>query len=228
MTLGSILRFGLAGYCFVVSGVCANSLTDGLIAHYPMNEYGENVQDLSGNDRAAYAEYIEIVDGLGGSVFAFDGEKSIISLPEDPAFEITGDYSVSFWVRVEAGSAYIGRIFAQPDFSITSFKGNLRVTVSNPEIPRTGYGDIMGPEINDGEWHHVVLTYAANGEAVLFLDTEEVERGVFAYKPAVSTPTKIGSFGRNFFKGELTDLRVYSRVLDGADVVALRDSKAGH
>lgn len=215
----------LAGFWLSASGVFANRLADGLIAHYPMTEPGDNVQDVSGNDRNAYAEFVEIADGLGGNVFAFDGKKSVIFLPEDPAFEITGDYSVSFWMRVDPGSTYVGRMYSQPDFAITSFKGSLRVTVSNPEIPGTGYGDIMGPEINSGEWHHVVFTFAADGEAVLFLDGDEVERGTFAYKPAVSTPTQVGAFGRTFYQGALSDLRVYSRVLDGADVADIRDLK---
>lgn len=228
MTIKSAVRFAVIGCWFVASGLFANTLAEGIIAHYPMNEISEGgiVQDVSGNDRAAQGDHIALVDGLGGKVFAFDGVSSVLHMPEDQAFDVTGDYSVSFWMRVESGSEGVGPIYAQPDFAIKSFKGSIRVTFSGPDYQPHGYGDLMGPEINDGEWHHVVLSYMAEtGETVLFLDTVEVERVTFAHKPVVTYPTTVGKVGRSFFQGELSDLRIYSRSLDTLDVMDLNELK---
>lgn len=228
MTIASTLRFAAVGCWFSASAVFANTLTDGLIAHYPMNEISGDglVEDVSGNDRTAFGEQIEVVDGLNGKVFAFDGVQSVILMPEDQAFDVTGDYSVSFWMRVESGMEGIGPIYGQPDFSITNFKGTLRITFRSPEYVPTGFGDLMGPAVNDGEWHHVVLTYSAEtGETVLFMDTVEVARVTFAHQPVVTFPTIVGKYARAFYQGEMSDLRVYSRPLDPMEVMELNEAK---
>ena len=205
----------------------AASLTDGLIAHYPMNQLdGDTLRDASGKERDAFVEHVECVPGRGGHVFAFDGKLSKISLPEDSAFEVTGDYGISFWMRVPVDSAIGGPIYAQPSFKITDFRGTLRITFQNPAYPGTGYGDLMGPKMNDGEWHHIVFSYKGDGgEADLFIDGQDLGRRKFAHKPEVSTPTTVGFAGRFHFTGELSDLRVYSRTLDLEDAAALFNAK---
>jgi hypothetical protein len=207
----------------------ANPLNEGLIAHYPMNDLdGDMIKDVGPNARSAMVENVDLVDGRGGRVLAFDGQKSKVFLPDDQEFEITGDSSVSFWIRVEAGDEHVGPIYAQPGFTIANFKGSLRVTVRHPEYPNTGYADLMGPHINDGEWHHVVFSYTGStGDAVLFLDGQEVGSRQFPHKPEVSSPTTVGFSGRSFLKGELSDLRVYSKALGVDAVAALNVAKPG-
>jgi hypothetical protein len=205
----------------------AGPLTEGLIAHYPMNDLqGDMVKDVSPQGRDAMANVVEVVEGRGGRVFAFDGQKSEMFLPDEREFEITGDYGVSFWIRGEAGDVVGGPIYSQPGFTIANFKGNVRVTVRHPEYPNTGYADLMGPSINDGEWHHVVFSYTCStGDAVLFLDGQEAGSRLFPHKPEVSAPTTVGFAGRSHLKGELSDLRVYSRALGVDDVAALNSVK---
>jgi len=212
---------------FAVSNVSAASLKDGLTAHWPLNEIrGEKIKDVSGHGHDATGDQVKIVAGRDGKVMAFDGLKSTVYVPEDPVFEMTGDYGVSFWMRVDAGSEKGGPIYAQPGFSIADFKGSLRITFRHPEYPNTGYADLFGPKTNDGDWHHVVFSYSgADGGTVLFLDGQEVKRSVFAHKPEVSAPTTVGFSGRVHFSGDLSDLRVYSRQLDLLDAAALLNAK---
>lgn len=225
------LRLTLAlvalGLLLPLGGVQADPLKNGLTAHWQLNKVlGDRIEDVSGNGRDAFGDYVEIVEGRGGRVMRFDGEKSSVHVPDDAVFEITGDYGVSFWIRVEANSEKDGPIYAQPGFGISNFRGGLRITFRNPEYPNTGYSDLFGPKINDGEWHHIVFSYMADsGEVGLFLDAQEAERRVFAHKPEVGIPTTIGFAGRLHFEGELSDLRVYARSLDLVDVSALMDAK---
>jgi hypothetical protein len=197
-----------------------------LVAQWGLNRLdGDIVPDLGPNGLNAIAESVALVDGRGGKVMAFDGVQSKIQLPDEKAFEVKGDYSVSFCVRVPVDSEKIGPIYTQPSFNIYFFKGNLRVTLMNPAYGTTGQGDLMGPKINDGEWHHVVFSYTGNtGEAFLFLDGQLVETVTFTHPPEVSFPTTVGASGRGRFEGELSDLRVYSRVLDQVDATALGDA----
>lgn len=205
----------------------ADSLAEGLVARWPLNKLaGEKVKDLGPKGHDAMAEEVKLVEGRGGRVMAFDGVKSGILLPDEPDFEIKGDYGVSFWVRVDPGTEKDGPIFAQPDFSISNFKGGIRVTFRHPEYPKTGYADKMGPKINDGAWHHVVFSYKGKtGAGELFVDAQEAGTGTFPHKPEVGGPTTVGKFGRFHFQGELSDLRVYSRTLDLGDVADLNNAK---
>lgn len=214
-------------FVLVVTNLSAASLKDGLTAHWPLNDLrGEHIKDVSGHGRDATGSEVLIVDGRGGKVMAFNGLNSEFYVPDEAVFEVTGDYGVSFWMRVDADSEKDGPIYAQPSFGIANFRGALRVTFRNPEYPGTGYADLFGPKINDGEWHHVVLSYRAeDGETVLFLDAQEVKRRVFAHKPEVSAPTTVGFAGRSYFAGDLSDLRVYARPLDLVDVAALFNAK---
>jgi hypothetical protein len=224
----SILRVVIV-FCGLFSALQATPIQEDLVAHYPMNEMsGDRIQDASKNKRDAVGEFINVVDGARGKVFSFDGKASKMFLPDDPAFEVKGNYSVAFWVRLEPGEQKGGRIYAQPSFAITNFRGTLRATLSHPEYGRTGYADLMGPAINDGKWHHVVVSYQADkGNLSLFVDgVLEKSNGSFIHKPEKSAPTTVGFFGRSFFNGELSDLRVYSRPLDVVDATGLYQSTA--
>lgn len=220
-------RLALCLFVLSVQVASAGSLTEGLVGHWALDEIqGDRIKDLSGKGYDATGANVEVVDGRGGKVFAFDGKFSEVFLPDEPVFEVTGDYSVSFWVRVPAESWKGGAIYAQPGFVIADFRGSLRITFRHSEYPNTGYADMMGPRINDGEWHHVVLSYEAKtGETLLFLDAQEVAKREFPHKPEVSMPTTVGFAGRGHFEGELSDLRVYTRPLGYSDVSALNSAK---
>jgi hypothetical protein len=160
------MNAGLSITALAPGALCEN-LNDGLVAHS-----------------------VEVVDGRGSRVAAFDGVGSSISLPGDEALEMTGDYGVSFWVRVNQGCEKNAPILAQPDFVIAMFKGTLRVKVANTAYEKTGRRDIMGPSVNDWKWHHAGFT-------------------------------RSGASERFRFKGELSDLGIYSKVLNPAEVAAL-------
>lgn len=211
----------------VASPLHADNLKDGLVAHWPLNQIdGDKFKDLSGNGRDATGDGVEIVDGRGGSVAAFNGSTSVVYVPDEEVFEVRGDYSVSFWIRIPVDAERDGPIYAQPGFVIANFRGTLRITLRNPAYPNTGYADLMGPKINDGEWHQVVFSYMPDAaEGVLFLDAQEAGRGRFPHKPEVSAPTTVGFIGRAHLQGELSDLRVYSRALDIVDAAALHEAK---
>jgi hypothetical protein len=222
--------FAYLAVCWLLAGATssfADTLQTGLEGHWPLDRLeGDNTPDISKHKRDAAAVSVNLTPGRDGSVMAFNGKQSMLFLPDEPAFEVTGGYSVSFWVRVPVEGGSDAPIFAQPGFSISTFRGTLRVTIRNPEYPKTGYSDLMGPQINDDTWHHVVFTYSPDsGEGLLYIDSQEALSRPFLHKPEVSAPTTIGGFGRFFFTGELSDLRIYSRVLEYAEVDQLRNTK---
>lgn len=80
--------------------------------------------------------------------------------------------------------------------------------------------------INDGQWHHVVMTRdAASGAQSMYIDgvkTSSVGRtGALGLKNRFQVLGQIQGNG-DFFRGTLADVRVFGRVLGDNDVAALR------
>jgi len=80
--------------------------------------------------------------------------------------------------------------------------------------------------LNDGQWHHVVMTRdAASGAQAMYVDgvkTSSTGRtGALGLKNRFQTLGQIQS-NSDFFRGTLADVRVFGRVLSDGDVAALR------
>lgn len=227
MRLAKLIHPSLAALLVLVApALAADPLTNGLVAYWPLNKLqGDTVKDVGPKGYDAMAEELKLVEGRGAKVAAFDGLKSGMIAPNEPEFDITGDYSVSFWIRVDPDVAKDGPIVAQPGFSISNFKGTIRVTFRSSKYPSTGYADLMGPTIKDGAWHHVVFSYDSTaGIGQLFVDVNDAGTGKFPHLPEEKDTTTIGWHGRFRFQGELSDLRIYARYLDERDVAKLNNA----
>ncbi len=202
----------------------ADSETD-LVARWPMNDAGSRkMSDVGPHKLIGITEEVESHEGRGGKVFRFDGAKSKVELPQNSLLEFKGSFGISFWIRVDAGTD--GPILANPNFSIRVFRGIIRVTFRNTSYPTTGYADLMGPQVDNGEWHHVVFSYNADtGESFLYLDGQQEARQKFAYPPEAADPTTVGFYSRFYLKGELSDLQIYARPLDLDGAVRLMEMK---
>jgi cytochrome c peroxidase len=102
--------------------------------------------------------------------------------------------------------------------------GRLNLSVGDVN---TGNPGTKSPNpVNDGNWHHVVLTRdAASGAQAMYIDG--VKTGTTGRTGALGLRNKFQLLGQiqgnaDYFKGTLADVRVYHRVLGDTDVAALR------
>lgn len=205
---------------------------EGLVAHWPMNNDSSSIKDVSGNDHHAKGENLKEREGRGVRVLYFDGAKSRITVPDKPEFRPEGSFAMSFWVRPDAGDDLNYVIYNVPTaMSVSIFHSKLRVTFRNESYPNTGYADLMGgPLLNDGEWHHVVVSYdVKKGVIEGFVDGKEAANNKLPFPPVSlePAPVTIGVAGRNFYKGEMSDFRLYNRELDLKDARALFKTPPG-
>lgn len=224
------MRLLAAGFVFLaLASAEAASLKDGLIAHWPMNGVdGDVITDVSGNGRNAFAEWVEAREGRGQQVVFFDGKRSKILLPEDPAFEFPGGFGISFWVRLEKGGTHPGPIFARESLAVVASPSGIRFNLlcGGGEKP-AAFSMIAEKVMNDGEWHHVVVTYNQDArDATIYVDGQDVIYRKVDAPPIPSRPTILGARKSQRFLGELSDMRVYARALTAEDVEALRTAKA--
>ena len=165
-----------------------------LIAHWPMDSFTpgvgaspwpdtEGVQmDASGqgNDMSLRSIsdnstplIIDDVNALGGKAFQLDGDNDMLSVPDrmitahqsmtiEMRFRTTAD-GILFGNQNESGSAYTPVIYIGSD-------GKLR----GQQWTGTSAHIMTHPTpVNDGQWHHVALTYNdTSQEHVLYLDGE--------------------------------------------------------
>jgi hypothetical protein len=218
-----------------------DSLSVGLLAHYPFN--GDS-KDYSGNNRdsTAYNDY-HYVDGIsnegihlvGSGGTGLNGGHVIlpfIALNEFPAF------TLSIWVNYE-GSTYVhGDSFIEFGARTDPSGGGKIVSISYENIANTlgfGVGDrddsagVSLPFPSDfiGNWYHLVLR-ADNGTLSAFVNGQLVGTDYYQQLGTMSPVAGIGchwfnSGGTesNRFIGTIDEVRIYSRALTDAEVKTL-------
>ena len=185
-----------------VSVTAHAAITDQLVLHLPLDA---SLGDTSGrgNDGAPVGTITYGAGQIGSGAVNLSFTKSgtnfnIVSLgaPADFNFGTSVDFSVSFWVKFKdwvfdppfignkdwLSGQYQGWILA------TGTDGRLQWNYSGLPGQRKDY-DGPGGTLNDGVWHHVVMTTLRAGEVVTYLDGVSVdERDVSASLNNVDTP----------------------------------------
>ena len=224
----TLIPFALAG-----QGV---NLDDGLLMHLNFNENLNDQSETVENGSLAGADYG--MDRFGNCAFAICFNQ-YLQLVNMDAVAVNGlqDFSISIWFRKE-GSAFGTLISAannernnEINLNIDEdglFRSNIR-NLAN----RRGIVIIGNTSVDDGQWHHVVLTReGASGDTYLYVDKQE---DGFKKMPLGVIEVNTGGFvlgndqdclsgcydPRQQFLGNLDDFRVYNRVLNQAEIDAL-------
>ena len=149
----------------------------------------------------------------GGSVY-FDGVGDYLGIPDNDIFELTGDFTVEFWMYYELGSATYTSLIGGNGSGSNGW--NIYITTSN-NILSFWYdafyiNSSVGAVVNN-QWHHVALTRSGSSTK-LFLDGAQVGTtyaGTETYNQgSANTGSRIGwDIGANgLFKGYISNLRV--------------------
>ncbi len=200
---------------------------NGLVAHYP---FEGDVTDQSGNlnDGLAFGG-VGFIAGIdqGRQALSLDGVDDYLQLPRT----VDNSFSVTFWVKTTAiapaGSDWWqgygivdGEVCGSPpggDWGIALLAGG--------HISFWNY--VTASEVNDGEWHSVILTRdMAQDQVVVYIDgTAEIDN-LALVALSLTGPPWIGvgnnpcdvSMARGYFPGQVDELRFYDRVLTAAEI----------
>lgn len=165
-----------------------------------------------------------------GRSLAFDG-TGYVCLSHDDALMTAGEFTLSAWVRVEAGQdrAMIidrGRSLNRNFWMTTNATGaDAGVVVglgggsAATEIPVSFGGDDTG-------WHHVALVYAG-GTAVVYVDGKFADSKPAPYQE-IATAFRFGIDlnDANGFRGGLDDVKLYDRYLTQTELMTSKDITA--
>ena len=189
---------------------------EGLLAHYALDS---NLTDSSGNHHDARAVKGEtpFVAGRPGQSAAFNGEAHV-------EFPVTDSPVVAFWMRSGA----------MPEMTVLEggrgFEIGIEESHPQPDFKRGSplYVEWQGRRFHSraivfgGQWHHVVVDFSGP-EPALLLDAKSTPIDQVGPAPVhAAGPLSIGDpHNGKPLKGDIGDLRVYSRSLTPAEAEVL-------
>ncbi len=230
-----LLKIVLSGF-IISASVLSYTATAGLISSWKLNG---NADDSSGNshDGSSFgATYVSDTSGSGYATSAsFDGNDYIALNQSFSGAGSLGELSASAWFKTTATGSWVSN-WALLDFDRSEFF-NMFVT-GDGEIgfsTRSGsindmYSSVDG--LNDGNWHHVAVTYSALEGKNIYIDGNL--DSTIAYQGALGTAaTRFGMIGdgseassfngaRNnvYYDGFISDVKLWDNALTASQVKA--------
>ena len=196
-------------------------------------------QDLSGNGNHADLTQLSYsatnVPGTNVNDFSFDGvDDRVISDNHTIISDVRGDFSVGIWLKFggTSGSHHI-------PFWISDSNGNGFVYIelgsnygylgaATETKARNGY--VSGANINDNNWHYIVVTRSTGASVVIYKDgasqtvtTHDMYGGWNTGSGgdmSVGVGMDNGSvYGYSYYGGSYSSLAIYSKVLTATEVL---------
>ena len=235
-------------YSAASGAIAGMSLLTGLVAHWKLNETSgvrydstANGYDLTDNNSVGYAA------GKMGNAAVFTGTEYL----SNPLVSVAGSSAMtaSIWIKTSSNNAaqqtFFGSWnFAQGlspnpcEFMLARYGTTLEAAVALSggfDNQRDIFGwHGAGPEIADGDWHHLVLVFTGT-QILVYCDNVEVYASpTFASDTInVGVPSfMIGNslqtiFGAVPFEGDLDSASIWSRALSSGDIAALYNTGSG-
>jgi len=211
----------------------------GLVGHWTLDGTGASATDAAGdNDGAVRGSPRQGVAGVHGTrAYEFGpSADNYVEVPDDSALRPTGALSFGGWYRTDSGAnsqtlvQKADRRYGDEGYAVeaqtpNSLRGHVAVGSGQATV------NPWGIDTNDGEWHHVLLSW--DGAAlVAYFDGEEVDRDTSQSGDVVHSdrPLFLG-YGDNSYTtyydmdGAIDDVRVYDRALSADDVAALYEGQ---
>lgn len=212
------------------------NINDGLVGYWSFD--GPDVSGTTATDRGSGAQngtltssIITTVSAIVGQGLNFNGGH--IAIPSgDTALNLTGDVSISLWIKTVPGTNSVGMIAFGDSGGGTggylfSLGGGGLTSGTATFFTTNGGWDGSTNTINDGAWHHTVVTLS--GTTVTFYrDGVSDGTGVGASPSTFTGARRMASnnLGGGALPGTLDEVRVYNRALSAAEVAHLYNRSA--
>ncbi len=209
----------------------AAKLDDGLVAFYRFEDGGHDASGKGNPGRvhgtAPGADRFDRPD----HALCFDGHDDYVEVPASESLRLGESFTVSAWVRTTGAAGRSQYIVRQGDFSVGRYRFGLRIYDTGAGSFNTRDGtdwfEAWTPPLKVGRWHHLVGVHDAKAATLAFyLDGCRVgNAGNVRVVGPGPDPLVIGaeyySGLKNFFAGQIDDVRIYDRALSAAEVIEL-------
>jgi len=224
--------------------------TNNLIGYWPLDSNFQNAYSSSHHGTNSGAVPAIGRGGLGTVGVRFNGVNHFATLPSSVMSQVTGSFTVSFWLRADSlvpnnlgydpindrsSSIWNFRfrlMFGQTNFATYSPDSSYMDHINaNSQLPRAA-----GPYPNPDGWVHYVLVYAGTASSgVMRLYYNGQLTGVSATTSLMSgaRPINIGRgisptmpMGYGFFRGTLDEIAIWNRALTAIEIQNIYNSCA--
>ncbi|MEM4293235.1 MAG: fibronectin type III domain-containing protein, partial [Thermoplasmata archaeon] len=224
-----VLVFMVAVSTIPFKGLCsADFKTEDIVGIWDFNEASSSiVHDLSGNNNNGTISGATWTEGVFGSALEFDGTDDIVSVPKSASLSITSQITLECWIKpvIPYYSYYPSIITSQYDWDRPEFVGGLpgsRHYAFEGELADGTRFTIVGPELQNGVWYHLVGTY--DGFSAKFYINGSLV-GIHNVTGTLKTPTGDLTFGdrdsgyMHAYPGIIDEVAIYSRALNETEVM---------
>ena len=155
----------------------------------------------------------------------------------DNGFRYTDKMSTSIWFKTSqaVGETFLYSSYVQNNTQpANGFSASLSSGTIKFQHPSLGVGNLTGPSgLNDGQWHHMVLTWEELVGYNLYIDGSQVRSGVAnnnSHGYVENWPLYIGAQGRDglnpigFWNGEVKKFEIINDVLTAQQVLDIYNS----
>lgn len=228
---------------------------DGLWGHWPLTEgQGDALVDISGNGRNAFIVNVA-AGGLAPdngawitdetldeddpfrTVLSFNGNNAngayaSVGIPGAlatlPLFTLENDFSWAVWIREDAAQELNGDTIVGNRFDANGMEPSPRaftkITPRRFEFDGGAGQNLVYDEFPDDVWvHNVVVKDGAS--LTYYRDGVETNSITIGSTPQTPVPVHFGGFGRENWRGSLSDIRLYERALSGDEALALFEAR---
>jgi len=230
-----ILALSSPGGSQLASGIGISAPTSGLVAYWNFDEVsGGTAGDSIGGNTGILVNGPAWTTGKIGNALDFDGVDDYVNVGTNSALNITGDVTVSAWVKHDTSlgaDVVVGKLGnSLLPYSIR-IDGNDYVNFDQmngtaPQSTLTSNG-----KVPLGIWTHVAVVRSGGTRSIYINGT--LDKGPTAYTKAGGASTvpfvigNISTIGSDYFDGAIDDVRVYNRALSSFEVQDLFASATG-
>ena len=235
------------GYSSSLTSLCSNleaywkfdESTGTPTADTTENNHDGTLTNMSDANRSS--SYPSAVGFVNTGSLIFDGTDDYVSMTYDSALRITGDITIALWVNYDTlASASSGNVLlAHGGEGETSGNNVLyQLSIGSDKILHMYWETDNGTDttvdstaaatIAAGQWHHIAAVRDVSENTVLFY----VSGALLGSSVSYSNDPTDGTSGSlyigaardgtpNYYDGKLDDVRIYTSVLTGAQILAL-------
>lgn len=175
---------------------------------------------------------------VSGQGLSFDGTGDTVRLPlDDGALLDSSKGSIGVWFKAGNTGKHQMLVYGTENGG-DGFGGQNELHLHVEQNGQLGFfieggsNDVRltsgaGLLVNDGEWHHAAATWDISGQAVLYLNGEQVDADDHNARAFVTSDVRLGrtatGAGSRFLNGQLDDLRIYDRDLAWWEVLSVAE-----
>ena len=202
-------------------------LTNNIISYWKMDETGSPVsfKDLPGINDARPISAPASISGIVNGAISFNGSNTVDILDDSSLyFNPLESFSIEMWVKTTQTGAsekiFLGKNGGYTKYSLGMNSSNQ--TKFEIEDSTGAVSSVLGPAINDGNWHHLAgVLERANNRLRIYIDGIRYSSvktfhpsGFFSYDPLT-----LGYFEySNFYNGLMDEVAIYNRDLTQTEV----------